>query len=90
MAKLIKQFFDLINPETNEKSSGVVIKLELESETKKFIDFYSFLNNCPNPNHVFEENMQRRQTVNMKIADDKAEDIIQNYRENNKFKELEL
>ena len=34
MAKLIKQFFDLINPENNEKSSGVVIKLELESETK--------------------------------------------------------
>ncbi|MBM7555236.1 hypothetical protein [Halanaerobacter jeridensis] len=88
MAKLIKQFFDLINPENNEKSSGVVIKLELESETKKFIDFYSFLSKCPNPNQAFEKNMQKKQTVNMKIADEKAKNILENYRQNKDFTEL--
>ena len=88
MAKLIKQFFDLINPKTNETSSGVVIKLELESETRKFIDFYSFLNQCPNTNDIFEKNMKRRQTINMKIDEEKAKKIIKTYQQKQEFKEL--
>lgn len=85
---MIKQFFDLINPNTNETSSGVVIKLELEAETKKFINFYSFLNQCPNPNQIFTQNMKRKQTVNMKIDEQKAKKIIKKYQQNKKFKEL--
>ena len=88
MVKMIKQFFDLIDPETNERSSGTVIKLELESGTKKFIDFYSFLCQCPNTKNVFKENMQRKQTINMKIDDERAQKIIAGYRKKKEFKEL--
>ena len=88
MVKMIKQFFELIDPQTNEKSSGTVIKLELETETKKFIDFYSFLNQCPNHKNIFEEHMQPKQTVNMKIDEKKAQKIIADYKQKKEFKEL--
>lgn len=88
MATIIKQFFDLIDPKTNETSSGMVIKLELESETRKFIDFYSFLSQCPHSNQILAKNMKRKQTVNMKVDEKKAKKIINNYQQNKEFTEL--
>jgi len=88
MAKLIKQFFDLIDPTTKEKKSGLVIKLELETETKKFIDFHQFINQIKNPEKILEENMKKGQTINMKIADKKAEKLLEDYSHNNSFTEI--
>ncbi|MGM0501728.1 MAG: hypothetical protein ACQERJ_04295 [Bacillota bacterium] len=88
MVKITKQFFDLIDPQTKETSSGIVIQLELESETKKFIDFYSFLNQFSKSHNVFKKNMKRKQTVNMKVAKKQAEKMIASYLKNDEFTEI--
>ena len=88
MAKITKQFFDLIDPNTNKKSSGLVVQLELKAETRKFINFHSFLNRFSNRNDIFAKNMERKQTINMKIADEQAKKIINSYLQSNEFKEI--
>jgi len=88
MAKLTKQFFDLIDPTTKEKKSGQVIKLELETGTKKFIDFHNFINQIKDPQKILENNMKKGQTINMKIANKKAEKLLEDYYDNNSFTEI--